>query len=228
LSCAVTVTEKEKHMTNEMQMTQLERDGNGGIMGVAVTTVDANKRRRRVWVSSGAIAAALGLALGGGLLASGAEAGASTSPATSGQPPSSTGSAPQSGNGSSGSAAPGAMSSNCSPPAAAGTVTSVGSNSFTLTTSTGNVVTVDVTSATHYRDRGVANASLSNVTVGEHVAVMGTSASGAVNATDVMIGQPLAGPGARPLLTGPPSGSSAGSGGSAGSGRPLLGASGQS
>jgi hypothetical protein len=120
------------------------------------------------------------------------------------------------------------MTSNCSPPAATGTVTSVDANRFTLTTSTGTVVTVDVTSSTHYRDPGVTNPSLSDVTVGEHVAVIGTSASGVVAAADVMIGEPPAGPGGRPLLTGPPPGSGARSGSSARSARPLLGANGQS
>ena len=74
------------------------------------------------------------------------------------------------------------------PPAAAGTVTSVGSNTFTLKTVSGTSVTVDVSTATTYRERGVAAPSFTNVSVNDHVAVFGTTSSGTVSATSVLIG----------------------------------------
>jgi hypothetical protein len=80
------------------------------------------------------------------------------------------------------------------PPAAAGTVKSVGTDIFTLTTHSGTVVTVDVSSSTTYVDPKVTSASLSNVTVGEQVAVVGTDTSNTVTATKVLIGAP-GGPG---------------------------------
>jgi preprotein translocase subunit YajC len=76
------------------------------------------------------------------------------------------------------------------PPAAVGTVKSVGSDSFTLTTSDGSTVTVHVSSSTKYMDPGVSSPSLANVTVGEHVAVIGTESSNTVTATSVLIGVP--------------------------------------
>ena len=75
-------------------------------------------------------------------------------------------------------------------PSAFGTVKSVGADSFTLTTPVAGTVTVDVSGATRYRERGQSSASLANVTVGEHVAVVGTDTSGTVAATDVFIGRP--------------------------------------
>jgi len=49
-------------------------------------------------------------------------------------------------------------------------------------------VTVDVSSTTTYRDRGVTSPSFANVSVNEHVAVFGTTSSGTVSATSVEIG----------------------------------------
>ena len=66
------------------------------------------------------------------------------------------------------------------PPAASGIVTSLGSNTFTLKTTSGTRVTVDVSSTTTYRDRGVTSPSFANVSVNEHVAVFGTTSSGTV------------------------------------------------
>ncbi len=76
------------------------------------------------------------------------------------------------------------------PPAAVGTVKSVGSGTFTLTTPDGTTVTVDVGSSTTYLDPGVTSPSLGNVTVGAHVAVFGTDTSNTVTATKVAIGGP--------------------------------------
>jgi hypothetical protein len=102
-------------------------------------------------------------------------------------------------------------------PSAVGKVASVdaSANTFTLTTDSGTV-TVDVTSATTYRDHDVTSPSLANVTVGEEVAVFGTSTNGTLDATSVCIGVPSGppnGPGDGPGREGfgprtPPSGSS--------------------
>jgi preprotein translocase subunit YajC len=76
------------------------------------------------------------------------------------------------------------------PPAAFGTVKSVGSDTFTLTTHDGTTVTVDVSSSTTYREAGKSSASLSDVTVGSQVVVFGTDTSDTVTATSVGIGAP--------------------------------------
>ena len=81
-----------------------------------------------------------------------------------------------------------------SPPAAVGTVTTVGTSSFTIKTKDGSTVTVDVSGSTTYRDRGVSSPTLANVTVGETVAAFGTETSNTVTATSVAIGEP-GGPG---------------------------------
>jgi hypothetical protein len=80
------------------------------------------------------------------------------------------------------------MWSHGTPPAAAGTVASVGTSTFTLNGRDGSTVTVDVTSSTTYKDQAVTSPSFANVTVGEMVSVEGTTASGVVTATSVTIG----------------------------------------
>ena len=82
------------------------------------------------------------------------------------------------------------------PPAVAGTVASVDAtgDSFTVTDRSGSTITVAVSSSTTYMDPSVSSAGISNVTVGEHVAVVGTTTSGTVTATQVLIGTP-GGPG---------------------------------
>ncbi|MGB7050768.1 MAG: hypothetical protein WBG41_04300, partial [Acidimicrobiales bacterium] len=62
---------------------------------------------------------------------------------------------------------------------------SVGSDSFVVASSQGGTSTIEVTASTTYQDEGVAGASLANVTVGEHVAVMGSSDAGTVTAASV-------------------------------------------
>jgi Domain of unknown function (DUF5666) len=140
---------------------------------------DKRGRRRGVRVTTAAIAAAVGMALGSGLLADTVEAGAATTSSTT--PPSS-----------------GGMPGGCTPPSAVGTVKSVGSDSFVVSTSQGSAVTVDVAASTRYMDQGVTDASLANVTVGEHVAIVGSTQDGAVTATNVMIGGPPSGGGRGP------------------------------
>ena len=68
------------------------------------------------------------------------------------------------------------MSGHGAPPAAAGTVASVGTGTFTLNGRDATSVTVDVTSSTTYKDPKVTSPSFANVTVGEMVSVQGTTA----------------------------------------------------
>jgi hypothetical protein len=133
----------------------------------------SQKRRRGVKVTTAA-AIALGLALGGGAIA-----GATTS-SSSTPPGSSTHAGPPFGG---------------SPPAAVGTVKSVGTGTFTLTNKAGTTVTVNVSSSTTYRDQSATSPTIANVTVGEQVAVFGTDTSNTVAATSVAIGVPSGGPG---------------------------------
>ncbi len=172
------------------QQEQSDRDSQIG-QHTLMATLDTHKRRRGVRVTAGAVAAALALALGGGLLADGAVAGAATSAPTAsgtGHPP--TGSAVGPGKVGPWQRAPGGLPPGGKPPAAIGTVKSVASDSFTLSTANGETVSVDVTSSTAYRDEGVTSPTLSDVKAGKHVLVMGTSESGVVTATTVLIGEP--------------------------------------
>jgi hypothetical protein len=171
------------------------------------TTVDAEdgsdpfpeisrKRRRGVRVTTAA-AIALGLAIGGGAIA-GASSSSGSRPST--RPPA-------------GSSAPASASGRHGPmgvkPTAVGTVTSVTGETFVLSTGSGTTVTVDVSSSTTYRDWGTASASLADVKVGQHVAVVGKESDGTVTATSVMVGTPptsgKGGPGGG--NSGPPGGS---------------------
>ena len=136
----------------------------------------SQRRRRGVMVTSAA-AVALGLALaGGGVAGATSTSASSATPGASGW--SSTGARPPMGG---------------SPPAAMGTVASVGDGTFTLTTADKTTVTVNVSSTTTYRDPSVTSPTIANVTVGEHVAVFGTDTSNVVTATSVAIGDPPAG-----------------------------------
>jgi hypothetical protein len=138
----------------------------------------SRKRRRGVRVTSAA-AIALGLALGGWAVAGASTGSNATTNSNAGSPGSS--SAP-------GNRPPGGGV----PPTAVGKVASVGDHTFTLTTESGTD-TVDVSSTTTYLDHGVTNPTFANVTVGEHVAVFGSSSSGVVTATKVAIGMPPTG-----------------------------------
>ena len=131
------------------------------------------KRRRGVRVATAA-AIALGLAVSGGAVAGAttSSSGATGATTPAGQPP---------GSG--------------SPPAAMGTVKSVGDGTFALTTQDGTAVTVDVSGTTTYLDPGVTSPTIANVTVGEHVVVFGTESSDTVTATSVAIGNPPSGKG---------------------------------
>ena len=142
------------------------------------------RRRRGVRVTTAA-AVALGLAVSGGAVA-GAGSVASTAGSTGSSAPASTGSPT------------GRPPFSGSPPTAVGTVKSVGDWTFTVTAQDGTTGTVDVGTATTYRDPGVTSPTSANLTVGEHVAVFGTEASGVVTASSVAIGDPPSGKGRGP------------------------------
>jgi hypothetical protein len=137
----------------------------------------SRKRRRGVRVTTAA-AIALGLAIGGGAIAG---ASSSSGSSSSTRPPAGS---------SATSAAPGRHGPMGMKPTAVGTVTSVSGDTFVLTTGSGSTVTVDVSSSTTYRDAGTTSASLADVKVGQHVAVVGKESNGTVTATSVMVGTP--------------------------------------
>ena len=141
---------------------------------VANPLPNRSQRRHRAFRVTTAAAVALGLAVSGGAIANAASTGSPTSTSTPGAPGGPGGHSPFGG----------------TPPTAMGTVASVGTNTFTLTTHDGTTVTVDVSSATTYLDQGVTSPTLSDVKVGDHVAVFGTDSSNTVTATKVAIGGP--------------------------------------
>ena len=95
-----------------------------------------------------------------------------------------------SGGGSAGSLGPGGGGSNArSGPAeggAVGTVSSVSTSGFTLTTSAGQKVTVDEASSTTYQN-GTSSTSASAITTGEDVLVVGTTNGTTIAATQVIV-----------------------------------------
>ena len=101
-------------------------------------------------------------------------AAASSSPAAA-----SSGSAGSSGSGSNARSGPAAGG-------AAGTVSSVSTSKFTLSTSTGQKVTVDEASSTTYQ-KGTTSISASAVTTGEPVLVLGTVNSTTITAAQVIV-----------------------------------------
>jgi hypothetical protein len=122
----------------------------------------------------------------------GLSAACGTSSATATSP-----SATAAGNGSAGGRGSGGGGSNArSGPAsggASGTVVSVSTSSFTLSTSAGQKVTVDETSSTTYQ-KGTSSTSVSAITTGEDVLVLGTTSGTTITATQVIV-QPAGGGG---------------------------------
>ena len=112
----------------------------------------------------------------------------SGSPASSGSsaPSSSSSAAPSSG--SAGGSGGGGSNARSGPAAggAAGTVDSVSTSGFTLTTAAGQKVIIDEASATTY-EKGTSPASVSAVTKGEPVLVLGTTNSTTITATQVIV-----------------------------------------
>jgi hypothetical protein len=76
---------------------------------------------------------------------------------------------------------------------ASGTVGSVSTPSFTMSTSAGQKVTVDEASSTMYQ-KGTSPASASAITTGERVLVLGTTSGTTITATQVIV-QPAGGGG---------------------------------
>jgi hypothetical protein len=75
---------------------------------------------------------------------------------------------------------------------AVGTVSSLSASGFTLSTSTGQKVTVKEASATSY-EKGTSQASAGAVTTGEPVLVLGTTDSTTITATQVIVQPPSSG-----------------------------------
>jgi hypothetical protein len=71
----------------------------------------------------------------------------------------------------------------------AGTISSVSSSGFTLTTATGQKVTVKEASATSY-EKGTSTATSGAVTTGEPVLVLGTTDNTTITATEVIVQPP--------------------------------------
>src|SRR5712671_4142881 len=129
------------------------------------------------------VAGAAAIAVAGGsygivsATSSSASTAASSSPAaSSGSPAASSGSGGGGSNARSGPAAGGSS----------GTVGSVSTSGFTMTTSTGQKVTVDEASSTTYQ-KGTSPASASAITAGEPVLVLGTVNSTTITATQVTV-----------------------------------------
>ncbi len=105
-------------------------------------------------------------------------------------------SAAASGSGPAGRLGSGGIGSNArSGPAAggaAGTVGSLSTSGFTMSTATGQKVTVSETSATTYQ-HGPGSTSASAITTGEHVLVLGTTSGTTITATQVIVQPPGSG-----------------------------------
>jgi hypothetical protein len=93
--------------------------------------------------------------------------------------------------GGSGSGSGGGSNARSGPAAggSSGTVSSVSSSGFTLTTATGQKVTIKEASPTTY-EKGTSAATASAVTIGEPVLVLGTTDSTTITATQVIVAPP--------------------------------------
>jgi hypothetical protein len=111
----------------------------------------------------------------------------SSSPTASSSPPASSGSAGGLGSGGGGSNARSGPAAG----GASGTVGSVSTSSFTVSTSAGQKVTVTEASATTYQ-KGTSPTSASAITTGEPVLVLGTTSGTTIAATQVIV-QPASG-----------------------------------
>ena len=142
---------------------------------------------------------AVGLLLAGGIAGGALAVASATATSTSATSPSATATSPSgtSGHLRPGSGAAGGGGSNArSGPAsggASGTVGSVSTSSFTMSTSAGQKVTVDEASSTTYQ-KGTSSTSASAMTKGESVLVLGTTSGTTITATQVIV-QPTGGPG---------------------------------
>jgi hypothetical protein len=140
---------------------------------------------RKLTRSIAAGAAALAVAGGSYGIVSATSSSSTAAASTSPSPGGSTGSGGSTGAGSNARSGPAAGG-------AAGTVDTVSTSSFTLTTSAGQKVTVDEASATTYQ-KGTSPASASVITKGEPVLVLGTTNSTTITATQVIAQPPSSG-----------------------------------
>jgi hypothetical protein len=129
-----------------------------------------------------AIGAAVVVIAGGGYGIVSAASSNGSAGASTGQAPSAGFAAKAGANARSGPAAGGVV----------GTVSSVSTSSFTVSTSTGEKVTVKKASSTTYR-RGTSSTSASAVKKGEPVLVLGTANGTAITATQVVVRPPSGG-----------------------------------
>jgi hypothetical protein len=131
--------------------------------------------RRRRWVSAAVLAFA----------ATGISVGVSASPSVTAAASVASSSGSAGGGGSGG----GASNARSAPAAggAAGTVGSVSKSKFTLTTSAGQLVTIDEESSTKY-EKGTRSTSANAITKGETVLVLGTTSGTTIKATQVIVG----------------------------------------
>jgi Domain of unknown function (DUF5666) len=134
----------------------------------------SSKRSRVIAATAGAVA----IAGGSYGIVTATSSGASATPAASSRPAGGSGS----GGGSNARSGPAAGGSS-------GTVSSVSSSEFTLTTATGQKVTIKEASFTVY-ENGTSAATSSAVATGEPVLVLGTTDSTTITATQVVVQPP--------------------------------------
>ncbi len=144
-----------------------------------------SSKRSRV-AAAGIAAVVIGSGSYGIVTATSSSAAATTNTSSSHSPAIGAGSGAKGSNARSGPAAGGAV----------GTVSSVSASGFTLSTSTGQKVTVKEASSTSY-EKGTSQASASALTAGEPVLVLGTTDSVTITATQVIVNPP-SGSGANP------------------------------
>jgi hypothetical protein len=130
--------------------------------------------RRRGWIAAAALMCAV-IGLSAGCSTSGSTTAASSSTTAASASPSAT----ASGKGSNARSGPAAGGSS-------GTVASVSTSGFTLSTATGQKVTVNEASSTVYQN-GTSSTSASAVTTGESVLVLGTVSGTTIAATQVVV-----------------------------------------
>ena len=151
--------------------------GHSQIKGTDERTQQMFSRKLTTSIVAGAAALAVaGGAYGIATSSSGTATASTTSPAASSSPAAGHGSSGGGSNARSGPAAGGSS----------GTVSSVSTSGFTITTSAGQKVTVDEASSTTYQE-GTSPASASAITTGEPVLVLGTTNSTTITATQVTV-----------------------------------------
>jgi hypothetical protein len=156
----------------------------------------SSKRSKVIATGAAAVAIATVTACGSSTSSTASTNGSSAAPAAGS---SSSSAAPTASSSPAGGFGSGSGSNARSGPAAGGsvgTITSVSSSGFTLTTATGEKVTIKEASSTTY-EKGTSTATSAAVTTGEPVLVLGTTDSTTITATQVIV-QPPATSGSNP------------------------------